>query len=108
MAAVPCGDTGYLAGRLLSPPQAGVSSSGTIRYPREVSVTVVALRGRCLGPLRGTLHPSRLDHLRFLYTRMNRWSKNRVLDRVFEQLQHAQIVRIKIEAVGLEERAVDR
>jgi len=39
---------------------------------------------------------------------MNRWSKNRVLDRVFEQLQHAQIVRIKIEAVGLEERAVDR
>jgi hypothetical protein len=33
---------------------------------------------------------------------MNRWSKNAVLDRVFEELQHAQIVRVKIEAVGLD------
>ena len=32
---------------------------------------------------------------------MNRWSKNGVLDRVFQELQHAQIVRIRIEAVGL-------
>ncbi len=36
-----------------------------------------------------------------IYTRMNRWSKNGVLDRVFEHLQRQQIVRIKIEAVGL-------
>jgi hypothetical protein len=30
---------------------------------------------------------------------MNRWAKNGVLDRVFEQLQLEQIVRIRIEAV---------
>ena len=39
-------------------------------------------------------------------TRMNRWSKSGVLDRVFAQLQHAQIVRIKIEAVALDSTAV--
>jgi hypothetical protein len=30
-----------------------------------------------------------------IYTRMNRWAKNGVLDRVFEKLQTEQIVRIK-------------
>jgi len=33
-------------------------------------------------------------------------SKNGVLDRVFQELQHAQIVRIKIEAVGLDSTIV--
>ena len=33
---------------------------------------------------------------------MNRWSKAGVLDRVFEELQRHQIVRIKIEAVSLD------
>jgi len=42
-----------------------------------------------------------------VYTRMNRWSKNGVLDRVFQELQHAQIVRIKIEAVGLDSTIVE-
>jgi hypothetical protein len=37
---------------------------------------------------------------------MNRWSKSGVLDRVFAQLQQAQIVRIKIEAVALDSTAV--
>jgi transposase len=37
-----------------------------------------------------------------IYTRMNRWSKAGVLDRVFEQLQQSQVVRIKIEAVSLD------
>jgi hypothetical protein len=31
---------------------------------------------------------------------MSRWAKAEVLDRVFDCLQHAQIVRIKIEAVS--------
>ena len=43
--------------------------------------------------------PKRFGNWHTIYTRMNRWSKTGVLDRVFEQLQHAQIVRIKIEAV---------
>ena len=37
---------------------------------------------------------------------MNRWSKNGVLDRIFEQLQREQIVRIKIEAVKLDSTIV--
>ena len=41
-----------------------------------------------------------------IYTRMNRWSKNGVLDRVFEHLQREQIVRIKLEAVSLDSTIV--
>ena len=41
-----------------------------------------------------------------LYTRMNRWSNNGVLERVFEQLQQEQIVRIQIEAVKLDSTTV--
>jgi len=37
---------------------------------------------------------------------MNRWSKNGVLDRVFEKLQAEQIVRIKIEAFALESTSI--
>ena len=50
--------------------------------------------------------PKRFGNWHTIYTRMNRWSKNGVLDRVFEALQHAQIVRIKIEAVGLDSTIV--
>ena len=50
--------------------------------------------------------PKRFGNWHTIYTRMNRWSKNGVLDRVFAQLQHAQIVRIKIEAVALDSTAV--
>ena len=41
-----------------------------------------------------------------IYTRMNRWSKNGVLDRVFEKLQMEQIVRIRIEAFALDSTSV--
>ena len=37
---------------------------------------------------------------------MNRWSKNGVLDRVFEYLQREQIVRIKLEAVSMDSTIV--
>ena len=47
--------------------------------------------------------PRRFGNWHTIYTRMNRWSKSGVLDRVFAQLQQAQIVRIKIEAVALEQ-----
>ena len=39
--------------------------------------------------------PRRFGKWHTIYTRMNRWSKNGVLDRVFEHLQREQIVRIK-------------
>src|ERR1700686_1503180 len=50
--------------------------------------------------------PKRFGNWHTIYTRMNRWSKGGVLDRVFAQLQEAQIVRIKIEAVALDSTAV--
>ncbi len=37
---------------------------------------------------------------------MNRWSRNGVLDRVFEQLQRERIVRIQLEAVSLDSAIV--
>jgi len=50
--------------------------------------------------------PKRFGNWHTIYTRMNRWSKLGVLDRVFEQLQQAQIVRIKIESVALDSTVV--
>jgi len=50
--------------------------------------------------------PKRFGNWHTIYTRMNRWSKKGVLDRVFELLQKAQIVRIKIEAVSLDSTIV--
>jgi transposase len=48
----------------------------------------------------------RLGNWHSIYTRMNRWAKNDVLDRVFEKLQTEQIVRIKIEAFSLNSTSV--
>ena len=50
--------------------------------------------------------PKRFGRWHTVYTRMNRWSKNGVLDRVFERLQREQIVRIKVEAMGLDSTSV--
>ncbi len=50
--------------------------------------------------------PKRFGNWHTIYTRMNRWSKSGVLDRVFERLQQSQIVRIKIEAVSLDSSIV--
>jgi transposase len=46
--------------------------------------------------------PKRFGNWHTIYTRMYRWSKLGVLDRVFEQLQQSQVVRIRIEAVSLD------
>jgi transposase len=50
--------------------------------------------------------PARFGKWHSVYTRMNRWAKNGVLDRVFEKLQTEQIVRIKIEAFSLDSTSV--
>ena len=50
--------------------------------------------------------PKRFGNWHTIYTRMNRWSKNGVLDRVFEKLQLEQVVRIKIEAFALDSTSV--
>ena len=41
-----------------------------------------------------------------VYTRMNRWAKKGVLDRVFAELQRRQIMRVKVEAVSLDSSSV--
>jgi transposase len=50
--------------------------------------------------------PIRFGRWHTIYVRMNRWAKNGVLDRVFEQLQLEQIVRIRIEAISLDSTSV--
>src|SRR5208337_1219388 len=50
--------------------------------------------------------PKRFGNWHTIYTRMNRWSKNGTLNRVFEQLQREQIVRIQIESVQLDSTIV--
>ena len=46
--------------------------------------------------------PAHFGKWHAVYTRMTRWSKNGVIQRVFAELQRAQIVGIKVEAVALE------
>jgi transposase len=50
--------------------------------------------------------PKHFGNWHTIYTRMNRWSKSGVLDRLFEKLQREQVVRIKIEAVSLDSTLV--
>ena len=50
--------------------------------------------------------PPRFGRWHTIYTRMNRWAKNGVLDRVFEHLQQEQIVRVKLEADSMDSTMV--
>lgn len=50
--------------------------------------------------------PKRFGNWHTIYTRMNRWTKAGVLDRVFTALQEQQIVRIKVEALSLDSTIV--
>ena len=50
--------------------------------------------------------PKRFGNWHTIYTRINRWAKAGVLDRLFEELQHQQLVRIRIEAVSLDSTIV--
>lgn len=50
--------------------------------------------------------PKRFGNWHTIYTRMNRWSKSGVMDRIFEKMQLEQIVRIRIEAFSLDPTSV--
>ena len=50
--------------------------------------------------------PKRFGKWHTIYTRMNRWAKAGALNRLFEQLQHQQLIRIKIDAVSLDSAIV--
>jgi len=50
--------------------------------------------------------PKRFGNWHTIYTRMNRWAKNGVLERVFAELQKQQAITIKIEGLSLDSTAV--
>jgi transposase len=50
--------------------------------------------------------PKRFGNWHSIYTRMNRWAKAGVLDRLFAELQREQLIRIRIEAVSLDSTIV--
>ena len=50
--------------------------------------------------------PAEFGNWHTIYTRMNRWSKAGVLDRVFARLQAEQILAIRIEAVCLDSTVI--
>ncbi len=50
--------------------------------------------------------PPRFGRWHTIYTRMNRWSKTGVLDRVFAHLQTEQLIRLKLEALSLDSTIV--
>lgn len=50
--------------------------------------------------------PKHFGNWHSIYTRMNRWSKNGVLDRIFERLQKERLIRIKVESLCLDSTIV--
>ena len=50
--------------------------------------------------------PKEFGNWHSIYTRMSRWSKNGVLDRIFERLQRERLISIKIEAFSLDSTIV--
>ena len=50
--------------------------------------------------------PARFGRWHTVYTRMNRWAKSGVLDRVFEHLQRERMVRVRLEPVSTDSTMV--
>ncbi len=50
--------------------------------------------------------PERYGNWHTIYTRMNRWAKKGVLERVFKEIQSRKIARVKIESVSLDSTSV--
>ncbi|TVR66864.1 MAG: transposase, partial [Gemmatimonadales bacterium] len=46
--------------------------------------------------------PTRFGRWHTIYTRMNRWAKAGVLDRVFTALQEEEIIRIRVDTLSLD------
>ena len=50
--------------------------------------------------------PKRFGRWHTVYMRMNRWAKSGVLERVFEELQRQQIIKITVDAVSLDSTSI--
>lgn len=50
--------------------------------------------------------PKHYGNWHTIYTRMMRWGRTGVLDRIFERLQHRRLMRVRIEAISLDSTIV--
>lgn len=50
--------------------------------------------------------PKRFGRWHTVYMRMSRWAKSGVLDRVFEELQCQQVIKITVDAISLDSTSV--
>lgn len=50
--------------------------------------------------------PERFGNWHTIYTRLNRWAKAGVLDRVFARMQAEQLIRIRLESISLDSTIV--
>ena len=50
--------------------------------------------------------PASFGNWHTIYTRMNRWAKSGVLDRVFAQLQSLDLIRVRVEVMSLDSTVV--
>ena len=50
--------------------------------------------------------PAHFGNWHTIYTRMNRWAKNGVLDRIFAELQFQEIIRVNVEVMSLDSPVV--
>lgn len=50
--------------------------------------------------------PKKYGRWHTVYTRMNRWAKAGVLDKIFAELQRHQIIRVRIETVAIDSTSV--
>lgn len=50
--------------------------------------------------------PKEFGNWHTIYVRMNRWSKNGVLDRVFIELQKAQIIKVSMKVLSLDSTSI--
>ncbi|MBC8011722.1 MAG: transposase, partial [Burkholderiales bacterium] len=50
--------------------------------------------------------PARFGNWHTIYTRMNRWSKSGVWDRVFERLQQEGLVQLELKVVSLDSTSI--
>lgn len=50
--------------------------------------------------------PKEFGNWHSIYTRMNRWSKNGTLDRIFEKLQRERIISLKVQILSLDSTIV--
>ena len=50
--------------------------------------------------------PKHFGNWHTIYTRVNRWAKNGVLERIFAELQHQEIIQVRVEAVSLDSTVI--